>query len=753
MGDIPDEGIGPLPVRIDRALVPLFALFALALLAPARAQDKILTLEDLRTVNFYGSLPYITCWLKDGAHYLEFGYDPKAGAAQVTKVDARTGASVPFYDARKMEAALAALSSIGARAARELAHRPEYLMDASQTEALLDYGGDLYIYDFPTERAIRLTDTPNERETNASFSPDGRQVAFVKQGDLYTATVDGPGKERRITKDGGGKVRNGRLDWVYEEEVYGRGRSDGYAWSPDSKQIAFLRIDDSPVKPFVLVDQLPRLQNVEEEAYPKAGDPNPIVTLGVANGDGSGIPRFVDVSKYAAYDRLIVRYAWHPDGKRLTFQVQNRTATFLDLNIADAGTGKSANLLREKTPAWVEIIENPLWLKDGTFLWQSDRTGYRHLYHCRADGALVGAVTKGEWDVRSVYGVDPKGEYVYFSANEHSPIATHAYRVSLDGKGIPTRLTGDEGDHDARFSPDFALFLDTRSNAAALPELRLRDSAEGKEVRVLSLNEEGKRTAAQYKLSKPEFLQVKTRDGFLMEACLLKPSDFVPNKKYPVFIDVYAGPGSETVRDEWDWGMWHQFLAQHGYIVWECDNRSASGKGMKSAWTIYKKMGAGELADIEDSVTYLKSLPYVDGSRIGISGWSYGGFMAEYALTHSTSFKIGISGAGVSDWRLYDTIYTERYMDTPQANPEGYRAASPTQAAANCTGKLLLLHGMMDDNVHLQNTVQMIYALQRAGKDFEMMLYPGPSSRHGIGDPLLSKHLREIQWRFIQENL
>jgi len=362
-------------------------------------------------------------------------------------------------------------------------------------------------------------------------------------------------------------------------------------------------------------------------------------------------------------------------------------------------------------------------------------------------------VTKGAWDVRTVFGVDPKGENIYFSASEHSPIANHAYRAPLDGKGAPLRLTVDEGDHETRFSPDFVLFLDTRSDAATPPELRLRDAADGKEVRVLGQNEEAKRTAAQYKLSRPEFVQVKARDGFMMEACLLKPIDFDPNKKYPVFMDVYAGPASPTVRDEWGGGLWHQFLAQHGYVVWECDNRSASGKGMQSAWAAYKKLGVGELADIEDSVAYLKSLPYVDASRIGIGGWSYGGFMAEYALTHSTSFKVGISGAGVSDWHLYDTIYTERYMGSPAANPDGYRVTSPSQAAAQCSGKLLLLHGMMDDNVHLQNTVQFAYALQRAGKDFEMMLYPGPSSRHGIGDPLLSRHLREIEWKFLQDNL
>jgi dipeptidyl-peptidase 4 len=257
----------------------------------------------------------------------------------------------------------------------------------------------------------------------------------------------------------------------------------------------------------------------------------------------------------------------------------------------------------------------------------------------------------------------------------------------------------------------------------------------------------------QYKLSRPEFLQVKTRDGFVMEAMMIKPPDFDPKKKYPVWSFTYSGPHAQSVRNSWGGPnfLWHQMLAQKGYLIWVCDNRTASGKGMESAWPLYKNFGELELRDLEDGVAWLKSQPYVDGARIGINGWSYGGFMTAYALTHSTSFKIGIAGGSVTDWRDYDTIYTERYMGTPQNNPEGYVKSSPVHAAKNLHGKLLLIHGTMDDNVHMQNTIQFVYELQKAGKPFELMLYP--KSRHGVIDPLLVKHMRELMTRFILENL
>lgn len=729
----------------------LFLLLPFLLSSPVAAQQKDFTFDDIYNGAFYGSLPDVQDWLKDSKHYLSYGSNGK-GYIGLLKVEARTGDSEPFLDSQKMAEAL---TSIGMEksAASTLSHQSHFTINRDEDNILLDFHKDLYCYNIPSNKAVRLTNTPDLEEKDATFSPDGKHVAFTQANDLYVVDTEAPAKVRRLTKDGSNKILNGKLDWVYEEEVYGRGRTRGFEWSPDSKRLAFLRIDDTPVKTFPIIDHLPHAQDIERWDYPLAGDPNPIVTLATVAADGSTPPRSLDVSKYPAENRLIVRFAWTPNARKLTFQVQPGNATFLDLNLGDPDTGKITTLFQEKTPAWVEIIENATYLQDGSFLWLSDRTGFRHLYHYRADGTFIGAITQGDWDVRTLFGVDSKEEFVYFSASEHSPIADHAYKVRLDGKSSPLRLTQQEGDHSVRFSPDFTLFVDTRSEVTTPQEMRLLEGADGKDARILTLNSEAKQAIAQYRFSRPELLTVKTRDGFMMEAEIIRPPDFDPKKKYPVWMEVYAGPGSQTVRNQWDWSMWHQLLAQKGYIVWECDNRSASAKGLKSAWTSYKKFGIGELADIEDSLRYLKSLPYVDGSRIGITGWSFGGFMTEFALTHSTSFKCGFAGAGVSDWHLYDTIYTERYMDTPKANPEGYRVTSVVEAAGSGSGRLMIVHGMMDDNVHLQNSIQLIFALQKAGKEFDMMLYPSPGSRHGIGDPALSRHLQKLELKFIQDNL
>ena len=341
-----------------------------------------------------------------------------------------------------------------------------------------------------------------------------------------------------------------------------------------------------------------------------------------------------------------------------------------------------------------------------------------------------------------------KNYNIYFSGTERSHIGGDAYRIKLDGSGLQ-RLTEAPGTHNTNFNPSFSHFIDTWSDATTPAQVRLH-SADGKLVRVIDENKVA--ALAQYRSSKPEFLQVKTRDGFVMEAMMIKPPGFDPKKKYPVFQHTYSGPHAPQVRNAWGRDfMWHQLLAQKGYIVWICDNRSASGKGIESAWPIYKNLGELELRDLEDSVTYLKTLPYVDSSRIGLNGWSYGGYMTSFALTHSTTWKVGIVGAPVTDWHLYDTIYTERYMATPQNNPEGYEKSSVVRAANNFNGKMLLIHGAIDDNVHIQNSIQFIYVLQKAGKQFEFMIYP--KSRHGVTDPLLVRHMRELMLRFILENL
>lgn len=730
-----------------------FAFFILTVVlfhaAIVLAQEKLLTIDDIfdpaKRVNFSGT-PANPRWLKDGIHYIVVSKD-RTASPRLLKVNAITGKSEPFYNAVRMEAAFDALSGIGKDVAKRLANQTTYQMNPEETAVLINQSNDLFLYEFGSDRAVRLTNNPEE-EVGEGFSPDGKMIGFVRGNNLYVEDI-ATQRERALTRDGNAKVLNGRLDWVYQEEVYGRGNFGAYWWSPDSTRIAFLRIDEHPVPEFTVVDQIPLDQTVEVTPYPKAGDPNPTVKLGVANAAGGDV-HWVDTYKYQPDDLLIVRVGWMPDSKKVWYQAQNRIQSFLDLNSANPDDGKSSTMFREKTKAWVEAIDDGMrWLKDGTFLWLSDRSGWRHLYHYAADGKLIKQVTDGDWDVRSLDEVDEGKGTIYFSGTEHSYIAPHEYAIKLDGSGM-TRLTSAEGGHRASFNSNASLLVDFWNDVNTPQQVRLYDSA-GKLVRVIDENKVD--ALKQYKLGKVEFMNVKTREGFTMEAMMIKPPDFDASKKYPVMSYTYSGPQAPQVRNAWGGTtyMWHQMLAQKGYIIWICDNRTASSKGVQSAWPVYKNFGELELRDLEDGFAWLKTQPYVDGSRIGMWGWSYGGYMTSYALTHSQTFKIGIAGGTVSDWRNYDTIYTERYMDTPQDNPEGYRKSSPLHFAKDLHGKLLLIHGAIDDNVHMANTVQFLYELQKAGKQVQFMIYP--KSRHGVTDPVLVKHMRQMMTDFIVGNL
>ena len=736
---------------VRKQIVLGFSFLLLLVVVPAiRAQEKLLTIDDIfdpaKRVNFSGNPPQPR-WLKDGVHYIVASKDRNA-FPRLLKVNAVTGKSEPFYDAAKMQAAFAALPGISKEDARRLANQSSYDMNPSETGVLINFASDLFYYEFGSDRAVRLTSNPEE-EVGAAFSPDGRMISFVREGNLYVEDVGMQRRERALTRDGSEKILNGRLDWVYQEEVYGRGNFGAYWWSPDSTKIAFLRLDEHPVPEFPVVDHIPLDQKLESTPYPKAGDPNPIVKLGVVGAAGGDV-RWVDTYKYPAEDLLIVRVGWFPDSKKIWFMAQNREQTFIDLNSANPDDGKSANLFRESTKAWIGINDDGLrWLKDGSFLWLSDRNGWTHIYHYGADGKLTGQVTNGDWDVQSFGEVDEGKGTIYFSGSEHSFIANQVYAIKLDGTGL-TRISTSEGTHRPLFNSTASHFVDSWSDVNTPTQVRLYD-ASGKLVR--SIDENKVDALSQYKLGKPEFLNVKTRDGFTMEAMMIKPPDFDPSKKYPVWSYTYSGPQAPQVRNAWGATtfMWHQLLAQKGYIIWICDNRTASNKGVNSAWPLYKNFGELELRDLEDGFTWLKSQPYVDASRIGLWGWSYGGFMTSYALTHSQTFKIGIAGGTVSDWRNYDSIYTERYMGTPQNNADGYWKSSPVHFAKDLHGKLLLIHGAIDDNVHMANTIQFLYELQKAGKQVQLMVYP--KSRHGVTDPVLVKQMRQMMTDFIVGNL
>lgn len=739
---------GRAPGVLRRVLLAAAAACLAVLPAPAGAQQRTLTVADVfdpaRRIDFDGGAPSGLTWLDD-RHYVEPRSARDAFDGPLVRVDALTGERAPLYATAPFAAAVAALPGLSEADAARIARRRDHAANRDRTALVFAFADDLYHYDTGTERATRLTATP-EPETEVSLSPDGRLAAFVRGGNLMVADVE-RGRERALTTDGGGRVRNGRLDWVYQEEIYGRGNFRGYWWSPDSSRIAYLQLDDRAVPTFPVLDHIPYRPEVEHWEYPKAGDANPVVRLGVVPAAG-GPTTWVDLAGYRPSDPLVVNVDWTPDGSHVVFQVQDREQTWLDLVLAEPDGGSVERVLRETTAAWVNVNGPPIWLADGTFLWLSERSGWKHLYHVDRSGAVKRAVTGGEWEVRSVHGVDEENGVVFFSGTERSPIGLDVYRVNLDGSGL-RRLSDAPGTHGAAFNPGLTHYIDRWSDVSTPPQVRVH-AADGSVARVVAAN--AARALSAFDLPAPEFLQVANRDGFRMEALLIKPPGFDPSRRYPVYQHVYGGPHVQRVRNAWSREtLWWQLLAQRGLVVWVLDNSTASGKGAVSTWPVYQRFGEPELRDQEDGLDWLVGQGYVDPERIGIEGWSYGGFLVSYALTHSRRWSMGIAGGSVTDWRDYDTIYTERYMRMPQRNPDGYRNSSPRFAAADLHGALLLVHGSMDENVHMQNTLQFALALQQAGKPFDLMIYP--RSRHRLGGPDLELHRREKMLAFVLEHL
>lgn len=754
----------PLAARPRSALLAAFALSACAStpgsgerapaseLAAASARavvasgGKLLTFESLfdptQRVNFSGKPAAGITWV-DERRWLATVTDPTTKKPARVFVDAATGATTPFTQGTALEAAIGTIPGVDAAEAARIASSPSALLDARREAQIVERANDLWIARAGAPGALRLTSTPEAAEEEPSWSPDGTRVAFVQGNDLWIADAT-TGASTRLTLDGSAHVLNGKLDWLYQEELYGRGNFRAYWWSPDSGSLAFLRLDQTRVPPYTLVDDGDYAVRVETSPYPRAGEPNPLVALRVVDVR-SGTTRDVDLARWQAEEPLVVNVHWSPDG-RLHYQVQDREQRWLELRAAAADASGDVLVLKETTPAWVDRGETLQWLADGTFLWASERTGWKHLYRYRG-ADLVNAVTSGEWEVRDVHGVDEKNGLVYFSGTERSHIGLDVYSVRLDGTGLK-RLTERPGTHAAKFNADFSLFEDTWSDVATPPQKRLHRASDGSEVRVLDANPVPE--LREYAFQAPELLQVKARDGYVMEALRILPPGYDASKRYPVMVFGYWGPHAQTVKNAWGGtnGMFQQMLAQQGVVVWSCDGRTSSGKGAVSTWPCYQKLGEPELADLLDGVHWLVDAGVADPERIGLTGWSYGGFMTSYALANSERFRLGIAGGSVTDWRNYDSIYTERFMRTPQNNADGYARTSVVAAAPKLSGRLVLAHGAIDDNVHPGNTMQLALALQKAGKQFDLMLYPG--QRHGVVEPSQSRHWRRLQLDSIQ---
>jgi dipeptidyl aminopeptidase/acylaminoacyl peptidase len=671
-------------------------------------------------------------WL-DADHFLQ----TKEG--KLWKADARTGKAELFADPELIKKSLTAVKELDLKTAERISSGTFFRMNPARTAFLFDIGPDVGIAYFDGRPAVRLTKSDGGKEF-VTFSPDGKRIAFVRNGNLFALDTEKP-EEKQLTFDGGGDILNAKADWVYEEEIFNRnGRA--FWWSPDGRQIAFMRFDDAPVRRFNIVNLSGTRGALETYPYPKVGDPNPLVMIGVASV-GGGRPAFLDFGDYPINGIVISRVGWMPGSKAVFAYVQDRTQTWLDFVVWDTPDAKPRKLFRETTKAWVEDLGEPRFLPDGTFLIVSERSGWKHLYHYTADGRLIAQITDGEFEVRDVLRVDASEKQIYFTATMTSPTGLDLCRVKFGEK--VEMLTEKGKSHRVSLAPSGPLFIDRYSDPKTPTRVGVFEIGKG-EVRKLDTNPVRERD--QFKFGRYERVKIPMKDGFELEGAITYPPDFDKEKKYPVWLFTYAGPHAPTIRDEWGGGrILDNSLATSGIIVFRVDPRSASGKGAQSAWTCYKQLGVQELKDLEEAVAWLGKNPYVDLTRVGISGHSYGGFMAAFALTHSKTFSAGIASAPVTDWKLYDTIYTERYMLTPKENPEGYAKTSCVAAAKNLHGKLLIIHGMIDDNVHMQNSVQLVDALQRAGKEFEMMIYP--QSRHGIG----GQHYMRLQTEFIRRTM
>jgi dipeptidyl-peptidase-4 len=605
---------------------------------------------------------------------------------------------------------------------------------------LVAAAGDLFLVDIAKNRYDALTQT-SDAERDAKLSPDGRYVSFRRGPDLYTMEIESK-FVYRLTANGSDTLLNGQLDWVYPEEL---GLGTAHWWSPDGKYIAYLQLDISREPVYPQVSLLNARGVPEPERYPQPGDPNPDVRLGVVPAAG-GPTRWMDLGD--PRDNLLARVVWSPNSREIMAERLNRVQNQLDLLLAEVSTGASRVILHEEDPQWINVRGEPHFLGSGDrFLWASERSGFRHIYLYANDGKLLKQLTSGEWEVDRIAGVDEAAGRVFFTSTEESPAERQLYSVALDGSG-KQRLTEGAGTHNPDFAPKTSYFLDDFTSLATPQRSRLYKPDGGglREYHAAS------KALDEYDILPAEIVTVKSSDGTVLYARLIRPAGFEAGKKYPAVVNVYGGPGAQQVRNAWQPPGWEQVLAHKGFVVWELDNRGSAGRGHKFESAIYHNMGAAELRDQKEGIDYLISMGFVDRARIGMYGWSYGGFMTLYTITHAPGLiKAAIAGAPVVNWRNYDSIYTERYMGLPEENEEGYRVSSPANAASAISGtKLLILHNLEDDNVHFQNSLQMAEALEKAGKRFYMVVYP--QKTHSVAGPEYRQLLEETT-AFFEENL
>ena len=630
-----------------------------------------------------------------------------------------------------------------------------YTFDTSEKMILLacntnqifrhSFTADYYLYDIASKKLKKIFDFQVQEPT---FSPDGKKIAYAKGNNLYVYDLAAE-KSTPITTDGQkNSVINGITDWVYEEEF---AFVKAFDWSIDSKKVAYIRFDESKVPEFSMSmfgkELYPTVQTFK---YPKAGEKNASVSLHIYDVNSNAVKN-INLGNYN--DFHIARMKWTNDANTLSAQVLNRHQNNLDLLFIDGNSGAVKIVMNEKDKAYVDVTDNLTFLKNNSFIWTSEKDGFNHIYLYDKNGKLKNQVTKGKWEVTNYYGLDEKTNTVFYQSVENGSINRDIYRIGLDGKN-KVRLSKDTGTTKATFSPNFQYYIGTFSSATQPTKYALNEAKAGKELQVIQNNEDLSAKLKSYNLPAKEFFVLKTEKGNELNAWMIKPKDFDASKKHPVFMYQYSGPGSQQVNNDWNSAddYWFMMLTQQGYIVACVDGRGTGFKGADFKKVTQKELGKYEVEDQIDAAKVIGNYSFVDKTRIGIFGWSYGGFMASNCILKGNDiFKMAIAVAPVTNWRFYDSVYTERYMQTPQENASGYDENSPINHVDKLKGKYLLIHGSGDDNVHVQNSMQMMEALIQANKQFDSQIYP--DNNHGIYGGKTRIQLYTKMTNFIKENL
>lgn len=704
-------------------------------------QDKQITLQDIWSGSFRTEGMQALHSMKNGKQYSVLNFDRQS----------RTS-TIDIYDYKTLEKVKTLVSSADIA---EIQGFFDYSFSEDESKIILTTNskpvfrrstlGEYYVYDIASKKVTKVSDDLVQEPT---LSPDATKVAYGYQNNLYVKDLSS-GNVEQFTNDGEkNKIINGITDWVYEEEF---SFVRAFDWNADSNKIAFIRFDESDVPEFsmdVFGSYLYQTQQVFK--YPKAGEANSKVSLHLYDLN-SNKTKTLKVDK-TYNDFYIPRIKWTKDGDVLSAQYMNRHQNELDLWMINTKDMTSDLVLAEKDKAYVDVTFNLTFLKDNSFIWTSEKDGYNHIYHYANNGKLINQITKGDWEVTNYYGFNEKEKTIYYQSVENGSINRDVYSIKLNGKN-KKRLTKTDGTNSASFSADFTYFINTHSSATSPPEYTLNSSKSGNVVKSIKDNDRLSNKVADYVTSKKEFSTINV-NGNELNMWMIKPADFDENKEYPLFMYQYSGPGSQQVANRWNSAndYWYQMLAQQGYIVACVDGRGTGFKGADFKKVTQNELGKYEVEDQIAAAKKLGALPYIDETRMGIWGWSYGGFMSSNALFKGNDvFKMAIAVAPVTSWRFYDTIYTERYMTTPQENPSGYDENSPINHVDKLEGDFLLIHGSGDDNVHLQNTMRMVEALIQADKQFEWMIYP--DKNHGIYGGNTRLHLYKKMTNFINKTL